>query len=82
MLSAFTASASMMGCTGPSVTAVLPALDGGFQIANPGQLNLGPYGGYGDLDGFVKIFMSGQMVLGRLEILAPLALLFPEFWRD
>ena len=82
MLSAFTASASMMGCTGPSITAVLPALDGTFALANPGQLNLGPYGGYGDLDSFVKVFMSGQMVLGRLEILAPLALLFPAFWRD
>jgi trk system potassium uptake protein TrkH len=82
LLSAFSASASMMGCTGPALTAVLPALDGGFELANPGQLNLGPYGGYGELAGAAKLFMAGQMVLGRLEILAPLALLMPAFWKD
>lgn len=80
-LSSFTASASMMGCTGPALTSVLPAADGGFQIANAGGLNLGPYGGYGDLAGHAKLWMSVQMILGRLEILAPLVLFFPGFWR-
>lgn len=80
-LSALSANLSMMGCTGPSVTAVVPDGAGGFTLANAGQVNLGPYGGYGELWASTKIFMSLEMILGRLEILAPLVLLTPSFWR-
>ncbi len=93
LLSAFTASLSMMGCTGPSVTPVLeipPALvtapyyaehSASFYVANPGRIDLGGYGGYGPLHPATKIFMSLQMILGRLEIVAPLAIITPSFWR-
>lgn len=80
-LSAFSASASMLGCTGPAITAVLPTPDGGFALANPGGIDLGPYGGYGALAGYAKVWLSLQMILGRLEILAPLVLFVPAFWR-
>ncbi len=79
-VSAFTGSVSMLGCTGPAITQVLP-IDGGFELANQGRIDLGPYGGYGDLQGYAKIYLAFQMILGRLEILAPLVLLFPSFWR-
>ena len=80
LLSAASASASMMGCTGPAMTSV-EWQGASAVIANVGGLNLGPYGSYGDLHGWSKILMCVQMVLGRLEVFAPLVLLAPSFWR-
>jgi trk system potassium uptake protein TrkH len=77
ILSALSASISMMSCTGPAISQVLP-FEGGLAVS---QIDLGPYGGYGDLQGWMKIFMAFQMVLGRLEILAPLVLLAPQIWK-
>jgi trk system potassium uptake protein TrkH len=79
-LSALSATLSMLGCCGPGITAVMPT-DGGFALANPGAVNLGPYGGYGDLSAWSKAFGALLMLLGRLEILAPLVLLTRTFWR-
>lgn len=79
LMTAFTASVSMMGCIGPAFGEVIPADPTSFQIV--GKIDLGPYSGYGELYPAAKLFMSLQMVLGRLEILAPLALLTPRFWR-
>ena len=79
-MSAFSTSVSMLGCTGPAITQVLPE-PGGFALANEGGINVGPYGGYGDLMGYTKVYLAFQMMLGRLEILAPLVLVFPSFWR-
>lgn len=78
LASAFTASISMVGCIGPSFGEVLP-LDPTHTGVS--AIDLGPYAGYGELHPATKVFMSAQMVLGRLEILAPLALLTPRFWR-
>jgi trk system potassium uptake protein TrkH len=69
-VSSVTASLSMMGCVGPA-----------FGDVAAGGIDLGPYAGYGELHPGAKVFMSVQMVLGRLEILLPLALLTPGFWR-
>lgn len=79
-VAAFTASVSMVGCTGPAITQVIPVGDV-FQVVNPGGIDVGPYGSYALLHGYAKLFMALQMILGRLEILAPLVLLFPRFWR-
>ncbi|MEM7204970.1 MAG: TrkH family potassium uptake protein [Planctomycetota bacterium] len=79
LVSAFTVSVSMMGCTGPAISGVVEAAAGEYELV--GGLNIGPYGGYGALHPAAKLFMSLQMILGRLEILAPLALLTPAFWR-
>lgn len=76
MVSAFTASLSMVGCIGPAVSEVAPGSN-----ALVSQVDLGPYSGYGYLDAGTKLFMSLQMLLGRLEILAPLVLLTPRFWK-
>lgn len=78
-VSAFTASVSMMGCIGPAFGQVVPADGGQFDLVS--EVAVGPYAGYGFLHPATKLFMSLQMVLGRLEILAPLALLTPRFWR-
>lgn len=79
LMSALTASVSMMGCVGPAFGEVVPVVPGTFEIV--GKIDLGPYSGYGELHAATKLFMSLQMVLGRLEILAPLALLTPRFWK-
>jgi len=44
-------------------------------IAGPEPINIG------DLSRFVKLIFAATMVLGRLETLAIIALLNPEFWR-
>lgn len=75
MISACTGSMCMMGCIGPAFGDVAAMND----VTNP--IDIGPYGGYGMLHSPTKIFMSLQMVLGRLEILAPLAILTPGFWK-
>ena len=76
MFTSLTASASMSGCTGPALTSVMNG-----EVANAGGLDLGPFGGFGDLHGGTKIFLAFQMVLGRLEVLAPMVLLAPSVWR-
>ncbi len=72
-LTAVSASASMLGCCGPSLCETV----NGVAI----NVDLGPMGGYGDLHGATKMFLAFLMLLGRLEFLAPLALLSPGFWR-
>ena len=79
LVSAFAASLSMMCCIGPAMSGVVAAGSGTFELV--GSVDVGPYGGYGHLHPLAKLFMSLQMVLGRLEILAPLALLTRAFWR-
>ena len=79
LMSALTASVSMMSCVGPAFGEVVPAGQGTFELV--GNIDLGPYSGYGELHPATKLFMSLQMVLGRLEILAPLAILTPRFWK-
>ncbi|MDP6930042.1 MAG: TrkH family potassium uptake protein [Planctomycetota bacterium] len=77
ILSCFTASVSMMMCTGPAITEVTSAL----APNNLGGIDLGPAGGYGDLYGWSKILMSFQMILGRLELLVPAAMFLPALWK-
>lgn len=88
-LSCLSASVSMLGCTGPALTAVQAVGEGPFSLANPatftiansGALDLGPFGGYGALPPGIKLWCCVQMVFGRLEIVAPLVLFVPGFWR-
>lgn len=82
--SALTASASMLGSTGPAMAHVpmvaeLPAF--GMPGPMPAGPNIGPFGGYGDLRPWTKLVLAFEMILGRLELLTPLALLSPGFWR-
>ncbi|MCA8949482.1 MAG: TrkH family potassium uptake protein [Planctomycetes bacterium] len=78
LVSAVAASTSMMGCVGPAFGEVVARGAEGFELV--GSLDLGPYAGYGELHWWAKLTMAVQMVLGRLEILAPLAILTPRFW--
>ncbi len=78
LFASVTTSVSMMSCTGPSMAEVLHR---GDELTLVSQIDVGPYGGYGELPGWMKIMMSFQMILGRLEILAPLVLLAPRMWR-
>ena len=72
----FVMNLSMLGCTGPALTAVDLA---GVPIN--GSIDVGPAGSYGDLYGWSKLLLCFQMLLGRLELLVPLALLTPGFWK-
>ena len=47
----------------------------------PGFGVVGPTGNFGMLSYFSKIVLSANMLLGRLEILPLLVLLFPSMWR-
>ena len=81
LLGAFSANATAMACCGPAITGVVEVADGGFALALPAGVDVGPYGSFGSLAGWTKLLLCLQMVLGRLEILAPLALVVPAFWR-
>lgn len=76
----FTMNLSMFGCTGPAITAV-HQLGEHWSPINAGGIDVGPAGSYGLLYAWQKLLLSLQMVLGRLELLVPLALLSPGFWR-
>lgn len=86
-VAALSASASMLGSTGPALTLVEPAsaaevlLHGGTAKTLAGMANVGPFGGYGELQTGSKLVLMAQMVLGRLELLTILALFTPSFWR-
>ena len=73
-LSSLSTSASMLGCCGPAICDV----DSMGRALGP---DLGPMGGFGELHAPTKVFLSFLMVLGRLEFLAPIALLSRTFWR-
>ena len=84
LLSAISVNASMMGCTGPALTGVELLPQAGSELVAavpPARVNVGPYGSYGELHGWTKLLLCVQMILGRLELLAPLALVMPSFWR-
>lgn len=85
--SALAASASMVGSTGPALSTVDPIsaadviLNGGTAATVDGITNIGPFGGYGELNGWTKLVLAVQMVFGRLELLTVLVLFSPNFWR-
>jgi len=86
-VSSLATSASMVSCFGPSLTIVEPSsaaevlINGGQATVLGDTANTGPLGGYGELQGWTKLVMTVQMVLGRLELLTVLALASPNFWR-
>lgn len=63
--------------TGPLAAAIplTPAFESTAGVASA------PWEGWSGLPVFTKVVLAGAMVLGRLETLAILALLSPEFWR-
>ena len=76
----------MLGNCGPAMVLVhpdvlvagLPALGEGVATLGP---NIGPFGGFGELSGWLKLVLGFEMILGRLELLTLLALFSPGFWR-
>ena len=80
-LSCITAAATLMGNSGPAMTAVLPN-GAAVTLANAGAVNLGPYGSFGDLGPLGTAWGSAQMLLGRLEMVTLLVLLSPRFWKS
>ena len=52
-----------------------------FNNVGPGFGKLGPTGNFSSLTGFSKIFLSLDMLLGRLEIFPILLLFVPSIWR-
>ena len=77
----------MVGSCGPALGSVEPSsvpevvLHNGWSEPLPGMANIGPFGGYGQLQGWTKLVLAVQMVFGRLELLTVLALFSPNFWR-
>lgn len=47
----------------------------------PGFGNLGPMNSFAHLHPFTKIMFTGNMLIGRLELIPFLAMLHPDFWR-
>jgi trk system potassium uptake protein TrkH len=86
-LGALSSSASMQANAGPAIAPIDPssadaALRSVGVAAKTLGPNIGPLCGFGDLSSWMKLLMSFQMVLGRLELLTLIALLMPRFWRS
>ncbi|MEZ5963033.1 MAG: TrkH family potassium uptake protein [Planctomycetota bacterium] len=79
-MSCLSMSATFMGNTGPALNGVLVEA-GQAKLTNSIAINLGPYGSFGDLPAYLKLWGMVQMLLGRLEIMALLVFLSPRFWR-
>lgn len=47
----------------------------------PGLADVGAVESFAHLSGFAKLFLSGLMILGRLELFTVLVFLHPGFWR-
>lgn len=73
-------SASFMGNTGPALNGVVVTTHT-VTLVNSHAINLGPYGSFGDLPAYLKVWGMIQMLLGRLEIMALLVFISPRFWR-
>ena len=56
---------------------------GAAAVGNVGPAlgDAGPIEGYAGFPAATKLMLAAVMIAGRLEILAPLALLTPGFWR-
>lgn len=78
--SALSACVTAASGVGPGFTAVIRH-GNDFVLANAGNLDVGPFGSFGELTSFSKLVMSLLMILGRLEFLALLCVLTPGFWR-
>ena len=60
-----------------SSTAVIAALGN----IGPGLSRVGPVASFAFFSSSCKIFLSGCMILGRLEIFTIIVLLVPQFWK-
>lgn len=63
-------------------TSSMTIIIGNLTTFGPATGAYGAIGSYGDLNWFLKIFLSVIMWLGRLEILTGLILLMPGFWKE
>jgi len=75
--SAIMLSVASLTNTGPlaGVIPLTPTFQGSAGIAGA------PWEGWAGLPGMTKAVLAGAMILGRIETLALLALLSPEYWR-
>ncbi|MFY9341228.1 MAG: TrkH family potassium uptake protein [Planctomycetota bacterium] len=86
-VAALTTSATMVGNCGPALMMVDPTsaaevlAHGGTAAPLAGTMNVGPFGGFGELRAWTKVVAIAQMLLGRLELLTALALFSPALWR-
>ncbi len=66
---------------GADIVTGLTATIGTLGNIGPGLAGVGPMANYGHLHPLSKIVLTAAMWIGRLEVLAVLALLRPEVWR-
>lgn len=66
---------------GADIVTGLTATVGTLGNIGPGLAGVGPMASYGHLHPLSKIVLTAAMWIGRLEVLAVLALLRPEVWR-
>ncbi len=82
VFSAFTTTVTCLNNMGPGFTALVRDAAGNLVPANPGGFDVGSYGCFGEFGSATKGLLGFVMILGRLEVYAPLAILMPGFWRD
>lgn len=77
----FFISSLVMAATGLGFTEAITAAASCIGNIGPGFGELGPMYNYADVSNFGKLYLSGLMLVGRLEIYTVLVLLVPGVWK-
>lgn len=77
----FAASVAVLSFDGHDLVTTVSAAIAVLGNTGSGLALVGPYDGYGFFSPWAKLYMTGLMIAGRLEVVTVIALLSPSFWR-
>jgi trk system potassium uptake protein TrkH len=77
----FAISTAVMTLMGLDIESSLGATATSLSNVGPGLGSVGPVSDFSEIPKFGKIYLSGLMLLGRLELFTILIILTPEFWK-
>lgn len=78
----FFSGAVVLSATGLDFETSLGAMATSLGNVGPAIGEVGPVDNFSNLSGFIKVFLSFIMLLGRLELFSLLILFTPFYWRD
>ncbi len=77
----FAASVGVVGLSGADLKTAITASIATLGNIGPGLGQVGPFGSYADFPAVIKVWLSLNMWIGRLEIVTVLIFLHPAAWR-
>ncbi|MCI5055308.1 MAG: TrkH family potassium uptake protein [Flavobacteriales bacterium] len=77
----FAVSTAVLSLIGLDIESSLGAAATSLSNVGPGLGTVGPVSDFSNVPSFGKLYLSGLMLLGRLELFTILIIITPEFWR-